>query len=73
MGQTLGVERGCSVPWELVFWHEWRKGKKNLAQATDWIILANILFEQQHLFDEGFPSFVIPQACLCYVSEEMNL
>lgn len=25
--------------------------EKNLAQATDWIILANILFEQQYLFD----------------------
>lgn len=25
--------------------------KKNLAQTADWIILANILFEQQYLFD----------------------
>lgn len=27
-----------------------KEEKKELAQAPDWIILANILFEQQYLF-----------------------
>jgi len=52
-GERGGMEIvGVVNQWlvQLVFWNEWLKGEKKLAQAPDWVLLTNIMFEQQYLF-----------------------